>query len=52
MVKVPKAEPGKDFVGLDMLTKLLAPAGGTRASGPLIEVLDGTCICMEFVIDM
>ena len=39
VVKVPKETEGEHFDGLDMLTKLLAPAGKTTAKQPLIEVL-------------
>ncbi|ELU11824.1 hypothetical protein CAPTEDRAFT_188632 [Capitella teleta] len=41
-IRAAKVNPGEHFDGLDLLTKLLAPAGQTSASGPLIEVLDGS----------
>ncbi len=39
IITVDKERPGEQFDGLDMLTKLLAPTGASKASAPLIEVL-------------
>jgi len=38
-VTIPKANPGEYFHDLNLLTKLLAPAGETSAKPPKIEVL-------------
>ncbi|XP_063953508.1 protein SHQ1 homolog [Lytechinus pictus] len=39
-IRIPKECEGEDFLGLDLLTKLLAPSGQTSAKEPCIEVLD------------
>ena len=40
-MRLPKVDSSKHFEGLDMLTKLLAPAGKTHIKQPLIEVVEG-----------
>ncbi|XP_006819470.1 protein SHQ1 homolog [Saccoglossus kowalevskii] len=45
-IRIPKENPGENFDGLDMLTKLLAPKGKTSAAQPLIQVV-GETSCVD-----